>query len=758
MTISLVSSGRFPVPYRGFMMISYCYSKGSSMYSPLCTCRFTKLGFTLALAMLCAVDPSLARGGDLPMDVHADNLEMDRDNQGIKATGNVQIVRGEEMDLKADEVGYSGKTKEIQAKGNIRLLNQGDQFEGDRVVLNTDTKVGHLEQAKLHLKGEGGRGGAQAVELLGPDNMSLTDAWFTHCDCDPPPWKLSAGTIDIDRQENSMIAKDVRFYLGETPVAWLPWWEQPVGKQKKSGFLTPDIRTGDSNGLEFEVPYFFNLAPDRDLTVGVRPITRRGVMGKMQYRYLGLGYEGTLQTQQIQDTLEDRWRGLSTLDHKGRLWGWDLVARGEFSQTRDYINDFHQTLVDSTARRLESTVVANRSGIREDGYTTFRAGGRWNQDLEAADDQFTVQSLPFMAYSDSQSLNALPEGMFFEGWDHDRWRLQREFHLDHFYQMSGDAVQRIDAAPTLEYTRPLGVTRLTMRGQVRETAYAIQGDPDQTGTDLDSTQHREASMVSVGLTSQLFKYYPGFATHTLEPRIEYAHNAATDQSLLPNYDATQRYFAFSNLFGDSLYSGLDRISVGHRVGYALTTRLLDHGSGDPFLQSMEWSVGQRWAPEGSQEYQQGYEFSPIVSNVSMQLSGGLEVSAANRYDPYEVELENTAVRVSLSPTKRDSISVGYHYNQPSAVGNMMENNGALLEDAVVDSRVGLNEQWSWSQEANYSLNQSNIKSWRTGLAYIHQCWTVSVEGGRNLAHDTDNHGGGFIGLFLGLKGIGDYGV
>lgn len=721
--------------------------------------RSVRVGLVLFLASLWVVPPSLARGDDQPIDVNADNLEMDRDNEGIVAKGNVHIIQTGEMELKADEAAYSGKTREVSAHGNIRLVQKGNLFKGERVVLNTSTRFGHMEQVDVDMAGEGGRGGAREVELLGPDNVSMNDAWFTQCDCDPPPWKFSADKIDIDRNENSLVANSVKFYVADTPVLWSPWWEQPVNNQRKSGFLIPDIRSGNSNGLEFEVPYYYNMAPDRDMTVALRSVARRGTMGKLQYRYLGLGYQGKIQTQQIDDEIKGTWRGLTTIDHKGRLWGWDMVARGEMSQTRDYINDYHQNLVESKARRLESYLVADRYGIRDDGYSDLRVGARWNQDLEAVDEQFTVQSLPFAVFADSQPLKSLRAGDLFDHLDGNRWRLQREFHLDHFYQTSGDAVQRFDAAPAVEYTRPVGVARLRLRGQLRETAYVIQGDPEQTGVEQDNTQHREASMVSIGLGSQLLKNYPGFATHTLEPRIEYSHNAATNQGLLPNYDATQRYFAFSNLFGDSLYSGLDRISVGHRVGYSLTSRLLGHGEDGSLWQYVDLGIGQRWAPEGSQEYQQGNDFSEVVSTLGIHLIGGWEIGATNRYDPYDQELENVAVRLARFQSRHDSIALGYYYNQPSpAAGALAENSGALLEDVVADSRIGLNDHWTWSQEASYSLLQTNIKSWKTGLAYEHQCWKLSIEGGRNLANDTQEHGGGFIGFSLGLKGIGDYGV
>lgn len=726
---------------------------------PPSACLLLGLSCFLAMIPIGATGEETPAEEKPPIDINADTLDTDRENEGIIAKGNVQIIQGPGMQFMADEARYSGKSKELNAEGNVRLVHQGNRFEGQRLVLNTETRVGQLQDATMKLASDGSHGGAEVVNLLGPNSFSLKQAWFTECNCDPPSWKVKAKEITVDTNEKSMEAHDATFYAGDYPIFWTPWWEQSLTNERKSGFLTPDFRTSSGNGFELNLPYYFNLAPDHDLTVALRTITNRGLLGQMQVRYMGLGYQGSLQTQQIRDTQTESWRGLTTLDHTDHLWGWKIVARGEYSETRNYINDYHQQLVDSGATRMESRVTGTRNTIAEDGFSTMSLGARWNQDLQAASDRFTVQSLPFALYSDSLPLNRLPGGGgLFDGLDSNRWRLQREFHADNFYQMSGDAVQRLDAAPTLEYSRPLGVTRLTLRSQVRETGYLIQGDPMQTGLRRDDTQHREASMVSANLGTQLFKVYPGIATHTLEPRVEIVNNAATDQTLLPNYDTTQRYFAFSNLFGDSLYSGLDRVSIGQRVNYALVTRLINYGEKEAFWQNMDLGVGQRWIPDDNNIYQQGRNFSPIVSALNVTLHGGLEINAANRFNPEVQRIENNSVRLVMHQNKNDSLSVGYYYNQPSYSGTLMENTGSMLEDAVVNSRFHLNDQWSWNQEANYSLNQNTIKSWKTGFGYEHQCWKFTIDGGRKLANDTINHGGGFIGFTLGLKGIGDYGA
>ena len=40
----------------------------------------------------------------------------------------------------------------------------------------------------------------------------------------------------------------------------------PVKKERKSGFLVPTYGTTSQGGLDISLPYYFNLAPNYDLT------------------------------------------------------------------------------------------------------------------------------------------------------------------------------------------------------------------------------------------------------------------------------------------------------------------------------------------------------------------------------------------------------------------------------------------------------------------------------------------------------------
>ncbi|MBF0358762.1 MAG: LPS-assembly protein LptD [Magnetococcales bacterium] len=706
------------------------------------------------LSALCIVITASAasqlHSADLPIDIDADKLNIDNATQDMVASGNVVVEQKGMFKLQADSARYHGEENVITADGSIKLSHKGDKFLGDKIRLNISTNQGEMDNVTIDLAGPGGRGGAQKIELTGEKNLEMTDGWYTNCDCEDPPWHLSAKKISVDNKANRVIAKGVKLNIKDTPVAYFPWWSQPLRQERSSGFLTPSIRFSGSNGSELETPYFWNIAPDKDMTVALRGITKRGLMGKVEYRYIGLGYEGQFSTNQIFDTKDDQFRGLTTFSHEHRVGGWDFSAGGEYSKTRDFINDFEQDLVDESAKRLESHLSIDRQWINQNGYSDAQAGMLWYQDLEKSNDDVTIQSLPYIYLSDNRPISGKDDGR--------RWRLQSDAKIDSFYQSSGDAVQRLDLAPTVRYNRPLDIGNFSAQAGVRETAYLIQGDPNQSGNDHDSTEHREASMLSFRLDTQLSKHLSDTTQHTIEPSIEYVVNASTDQGKLPNYDSTLRNFNTSNLFVTDQYSGSDRISNGQWISYGITSRLISLVPDDSLMETATFKIGQRWAPSGDREYQNDKATSSIVSSLDLSFTGGWSAHANNRYDPHEEEINRTDAEIIYTKANRDRASLGYHYNQPSTLA-LAEDGSEKMEDITLSSLLHLSDEWLYTQTANYSLESSRIKSWESSMEYIASCWSLGLKVGRNLSADVanDDYNGSYFGLIFSLKGLGGYG-
>ena len=736
-----------------------------------------------------------------PIDMNADHLEMDREKGEIKAEGDVRVTRTDLLDLRADRVKYLFSSKQIQASGNIRLIRRGDLFTSERVVFDVGKQSGTLHQVTIDLRGPGGLAAAETVifrhEKNGPDRdfITLKDAFFTNCECDfrpnspAPPWHFKAKKVDVDRADNTVTARNIWLYAGNVPVLALPWWQQPLVPKRKSGLLMPKFRMS-GNGFEAELPFFWNIAEDRDATLALRSISRRGLMTKLQYRYLGQSFKGQLDTHGIYDTLDERYRGLFLFENEHALGDWNLRSHLEGSLTRDFINDFSQQLVDNHRRRLESSATLDRLWTHGHGYTRAQTGMRWYQDLEKDNDDFTVQSLPFVTLSDRRVLGGHLESgpKFGEHSDllRGHWRLDSEAHLDNFYQMAGNSSQRVNIAPTIHFQKPIYIGRASAALGLRETAYLLHADPDPNRKDRSDVLHREAALASLRLDGTLRKLYGNAYLHTLEPSLQYVLNVTSDQGKLPNYDASLRRFTITDIFARNLYSGVDRISDGQWIGYGLTSRLLGHEEKNSVWEAAVLTVGQRWAPSGYRKYQGGRAFSSVASSLEVKFSKRMSAETMVNYNPYKKDIESsdTVFSVAFSDTdlhetaknvQRGRVTLRHHFNTPdfsgnpdfleqpslglsSLTGDLIENGREKVDDLSLDAALRLSENWTWNQRSGYSLEFSEIKSWDVGLTYKHPCWDLTLTGGRELATTTNKHGGGFIGFFINLQGLGGVGI
>ena len=101
----------------------------------------------------------------------------------------------------------------------------------------------------------------------------MTDAEYTPCNennylinnC--PGWKLKAKKIYQDADNKTIHYDHAIIYLFNLPFIYLPYFSHPdPSVNKRSGFLMPTIETDNNLGEKFSIPYFFNIAGNRDIT------------------------------------------------------------------------------------------------------------------------------------------------------------------------------------------------------------------------------------------------------------------------------------------------------------------------------------------------------------------------------------------------------------------------------------------------------------------------------------------------------------
>ena len=100
---------------------------------------------------------------------------------------------------------------------------------------------------------------------------------YTSCPVGNEDWTLQASPIDLTRHVKEGVAHDVMMRFKDVPIFYTPYISFPLGDERKSGVLFPSFGHSRSNGCELEVPYYFNLAPNYDLTFTPGILTARGV-------------------------------------------------------------------------------------------------------------------------------------------------------------------------------------------------------------------------------------------------------------------------------------------------------------------------------------------------------------------------------------------------------------------------------------------------------------------------------------------------
>jgi LPS-assembly protein len=115
-----------------------------------------------------------------------------------------------------------------------------------------------------------------------PPASAGRSGWMPTGSCAPP---ASAWT----RRKSRHGQRRLLSFKG-VPILPVPALSFPLGDKRKSGVLPPTIGIDSRSGLEVTLPYYWNIAPNRDATLFPTLMTKRGIDLGAEFRYLEPGY------------------------------------------------------------------------------------------------------------------------------------------------------------------------------------------------------------------------------------------------------------------------------------------------------------------------------------------------------------------------------------------------------------------------------------------------------------------------------------
>lgn len=666
--------------------------------------------------------------GSLPSFVSGEHITGRPDLETV-VEGKAMLRRGD-MVIKADRLEYNQPTDLAKARGHVRVNRAGNVYEGPLLELRVDTFEGFFNEPTYHFLSNQAHGQADRVDFLDEQRAVIHNATFTTCQRVPgpswmPDWILKASTITLDNEEDVGTATGALLSFKGVPLLPVPYLSFPLSEQRKSGVLPPSIGLDTVNGSEVSVPYYWNIAPNRDATITPTLMSKRGVNIGTEFRYLEPKYSGEVQLDWMPaDKLRDANRWGLNLKHQAQLdsaWT-NSGAALNLSLNRvsddNYWRDFSLANSSLTQRLLANDATLSwNNGAWANRVRTLK----WQtlQDVTAPIVP-PYDRLPQLSTSYARDNVA----GFNYAFSADYTRFQSD--ISRTGQANGQRGFGVLQA-SYPLTAPAGF--LTPRVQLHASQYQFE-TPLSNG-DTSASRVLPTFSLDSGLVferdTQLFGRN---LRQTLEPRAFYVSTPYRDQSHLPNYDSGANDFNLATIYTENAYVGNDRISDSNLLTLGVTTRWLDPATG---AEAARLGVAQRLRFSDQNVTLPGE--LPAEDRLSDLLLGGSvhwdprwRFDGTVQFNPKTERSVRSTLSVNYKPGPYRTVSAAYRYQRDSSeqvdfgwqwpINDLWGDKGQNLGPGKGQGEG----RWYSVGRLNYSMNERKLVNALMGFEYDADCW------------------------------------
>lgn len=640
------------------------------------------------------------------------------------------VLRKGDVVIRADRLEYNQPTDLARASGHVRVNRAGNVYEGPLLELRVDVFEGFFNQPTYHFLRNQAHGQADRVDFLDDQRAVIHNATYTTCRRLPgpdwmPDWLLKASSISLDNEEDVGTAEGALLSFKGVPLLPIPYLSFPLSDQRKSGVLPPIADLDNVNGLELSVPYYWNIAPNRDLTFTPTLMSKRGINLDTEFRYLEPDYSGVARLDWMPvDRLRETSRWGLNLNHQARLQSsWtDNGAALNLSLNRvsddNYWRDFTRTNASLTQRLLANdATLAWTNGPFSTSVRTLK----WQtlQDVTAP----IVPPYDRLPQVTTRYGRSLGQGVNLS-MDVDFTRFESDSIL------TGQPNAR-RLFSQVQVSRPWQTAAgfITPKLQLHASQYQF----DAKLANGDSQVNRVVPTLSIdsGLVFERdTQFFGRQLRQTLEPRAFYVNTPYRDQSLLPNYDSGASDFNMATIFSENAFVGNDRISDSDLLTLGVTSRLLDPDTG---AEVARMGMAQRLRFRDQNVTLPGGV--AVTDRISDVLLGGSvnwdprwSVDATVQFNPHTEKSVRSTLGVRYSPGSYRTLSAAYRYQRDTSeqldigwqwpVSDLW---GDLGQAQGVGQGLG-EGRWYSVGRLNYSMNEGKFVDSVLGFEYDAGCW------------------------------------
>lgn len=683
------------------------------------------------------------------------------------ASGNVQAYKAEDT-IVADWLQYDEKYAHATGGGNVVLSRQFDVIKGQWIDYYLDLDRGVMKEAVATQYATGIYAKGDQINIINTKQFQVQNGSVTSCDPNHPAWLIRAQQVNFDYQDSQGTARNATFYAESKALFTMPLFQFPLG-ERRSGFLTPDVGYNSNVGVMAGVPFYWNMAPNYDMTIEPKYYIGAGFMLTDQFRYLTESGKGEIYTEQMPDSYGGEQTGYRyywhLLDNHNVMQ--DVKVGYSYNRVSDnnYFTDFGNFYSSVDNINLEQTAYGNYTpswgllGVKVQNFQTLQpmnmpATSPIYQSLPQVNfniNPVTLGDSPFKASLISQYTN---------------------------FQIANNSLQtgqRAVVYPSVTMPLQNAWGFITPKVGYNYTNYRL--DPYLGTQNSSSTVNRNIPITSVD-SGLVFEKPTSFNSsnyvQTLEPRLYYLYIPSVSQNNLPNFDTATASYNINQLFSENRFSGYDRINAANDLTMGLNSRLINDNTGIEFA-TLGVAYRQYLSSYNNLLYGSYNQFQPLyqpqpnlITELTNRWSRYLTSNANLQYDTVYNQIDNYGVQMRYNPEDFKVINArfNYQYNMPvlyyayipgqqfnCVVGqNCYENQYAL---DMSGQWPLFSNRWLLDGRANYDFTRQQWLNFLAGLEYNGGCWALRGIYGNYLANATSYTNTFFIQFELkGLSSIG----
>ena len=632
------------------------------------------------------------------LDIVADHSEISK-NDLYELSGNVSL-RSSEYYLSTDNAVIKKSTKTTNANNNVRFQDKDIMLVGESASIRKNNNITYTTINNVNFHYPEDRINGNAKQITNDGTVQVFDsATYSLCPLYNTDWKINANQITLNQERNRGIAKDATLEFFGVPIAYLPRHEW-VLKGRGSGFLSPSVGSIDDS-YQVKIPYYFNIAPDRDFLLTLSQLSSRGSVVEGVYRQLlaenqafdkgRFEFEGQyLYKDNI--TNNDRWLIESSLDAPLNL----------NNNKSANINFLLNRVSDKNYLKEISSGNTSLSALNSHIGLTYKDN---EQDLNMS----LFSEIEQLVNNGTSAYTRAPELSINKSFDgSDERNMDLSLISSNFKHKNSSNTTGVRTHAQASFVNP-----------ITTDAYSISPSLNLSTTNysLDNAVDQDRSIYGLAIDSKLFlereiNIFDIDLIQTLVPRLAYNYTPKKDQSSLPSFDSADKSDSYENLFSGQKFTGLDRISNANNFTLGLESEFINEETGDTYLilkaAQTHYIDDVDMASDGTLTSRRNY--SDIAMSADVFLNN-LTFNNSLQYNPETSRIDNLDSSVGYVVNPRKFITLAYHDNNST---ESVEAYGAYPITQKIHIFTGM----------NYSITDSLLNKSTSGVAYDSCCWAL----------------------------------